>query len=279
MNRYLSAEFKRIFTKKSNIIAFLLMLGLVIGGNLLLHQGYRFNENAFKDNFERNGGIDSLVLMVGFAMALSASSWMVLFIGSFTMGDENKERAYLRVVESGISRWKIVVSKFILSALIAILFVFIFIVIHCILVAVFFGWNSLNTKMLLFFIQNFALLLIPLLAMLSILLLIYFTVKNELIVAVLFVFLAIRFSSIVGKLAIFAGNFKPIFLNISKYSPSGVFNKISENAYRIFIDESLKYQLDSSFVMELIPLIAVNILIIFAFIGISILVMNRRNLD
>lgn len=115
--------------------------------------------------------------------------------------------------------------------------------------------------------------------MLSILLLIYFTVKNELIVAVLFVFLAIRFSSIVGKLAIFAGNFKPIFLNISKYSPSGVFNKISENAYRIFIDESLKYQLDSSFVMELIPLIAVNILIIFAFIGISILVMNRRNLD
>lgn len=113
MNRYLSAEFKRIFTKKSNIIAFLLMLGLVIGGNLLLHQGYRFNENAFKDNFERNGGIDSLVLMVGFAMALSASSWMVLFIGSFTMGDENKERAYLRVVESGISRWKIVVSKFI----------------------------------------------------------------------------------------------------------------------------------------------------------------------
>ena len=263
MNRYLRAESKRILTKKSNIIAFLIMLGLVIGGNLLLLQAYKSSGKTFVYGIGKSLEVDSMILMVGLAMALAASSWMVLFIGSITMGDENKERAYLRPVECGISRWNIVVAKFILSMAISILIVFVLIGIHCILVRIFFGWNSLNTQILLFFIQNFALMLIPLFAMLSILLSIYFTVKNEIIVGSIFIFLVVQFSKILDKLSFFTGKAKPVVLIISKYSPSGVFNRISENAYKIFIGEGLEYQLDRNFILDLIPAIITNIFIIW----------------
>lgn len=278
MGRYLKAEFKRIFTKTGNLISLLIVLAIVVGGNLLINQGVSINGPITASSTPK-GGIPSVALMIGTAMAISAANWMVIFIGAFVMGDERKERGYLRPVESGISRTKIVISKFILSLITAVIVLLLVMGLHFLMVYLLFGWNSYCTEIVSFFFLNIALEIIPLIAILSILLLIYFVVRNEFVVTVLFIFFGIKLHTVLGYISMFAGKAKYLLSGIASYSPSGVFSKISSNAFSIIGTGDGPFVLDPKFVNDLIPQLGINAIIAVVVIGITTFIMNRRNLD
>ncbi|MBP2025254.1 hypothetical protein [Peptoniphilus stercorisuis] len=278
MDRYLKAEFKRVFTKTGNLISLLIIFAIVIGGNILINQGVSVN-GPISPNSTPKGGIPSIAIMIGTSMALSAANWMVLFVGAFVMGDERKERAYLRVVESGISRSKIVISKFIVSFVVAIIVLFVSMLLHFTIVYFLFGWNSYCTEIVKFFLLNIGLEIIPLISILSILLLIYFVVKNEFLVTILFILFGIKIHSLLRYISMFSGRLKYIIAGIASFSPSGVFSKISSNAFSIIGTGDGPFILEKEFVNSLIPQLTINAILALVVIGITIVIMNRRNLD
>lgn len=278
MGRYFKAEFKRVLNKKGNIIALLILFGIILGGNILISKGISINGPIEANNLPV-GGATAIAMMIGVSMALGSSSWMVLFIGAFVMGDEKKERAYLRPVEAGISRTKIVITKFIISMIIAISTLILAMSFHFLIVRLFFGWNEVASELVRFFFANILLELIPLLAIMSILILIYFIIKNEFLVTILFILFGLKLHVFLSYISLFAGKAKFILAGIGKYSPSGVFSKISSNSFNIISLGKSPFVLDPKFVSDLVPSIIINAIIIVAVMGITIIYMNRSDLD
>lgn len=278
MGRYLKAEVKRIFSKTGNLISLLIVFLLVIGGNIIINKFFSLR-GPIAPGSTSSAGVAPVSLMIGTSIAIRAANWMVLFVGAFVMGDERKERAYLRPIESGISRTKIVLSKFILSFVIAMLVLFAVMGLHFAIVYLLFGWSSACTEIAKYFLMNISLEIIPLMAILSILMLIYFVVRNEFLVVVLYILFGVKIHTLFLYASMVAGRFKPMLRQIASFMPSGVYDKISGSAFNALSMGAGPFTIGENVLNNLVPQLVVNAIIVVVIMGITIGIMNRRDID
>lgn len=287
MSRYLAADFKRIFEKKYNLIfIFLLFSFIALIDGVIAYQYFNSGSEfgvAQTLNFgsvsisTARDNISGIFMLLAFNAIFATSFIVMLIMSTLVMGDEQKERGFLRAVESGISRTDIVIVKFILLVAVSFILLIGALIFHFVLVAMLFGMESENILLIKEFIKIFSLYIIPLINLLALSELLYIAIKQELLVGFLYAVVGIILPNIIKLLLTITNIRSEVVLKILSYHPasiltglnntviSSVFMKEGMSIYKVVPDLSLKIFVNAALTMILIVM--------------CIFTMNRRNLD
>ena len=282
MSRYIGAELRRIFSKKANLITIAVILGIIFLLDIIMFKGFNYSKSEIMVNY----GIESveaasdetgeLLSVLAFNAICATSGFVILILSSFVMGDEIKERAYLRLYEAGLGRGKIVLSKYILSIAVSFIMLVLVLAVHFLNIGIMFGLNRNELILLKEFGKIFLLYLVPLLNLLALSEFLFLAFSQEWLVGLLYVITGLMLPGMLRGIFSMAGYSGKILDTLLSLHPGSVISGLNANLMT-FTFESRLVNL-SDLMSGMLLKITANGIMALIIILLSIAVLKRRNL-
>lgn len=270
MSKYFKTDFKRALSRRNTKIGLLISVAFVIIVNALLFRSLGGQSNLLSPGEQAMGYTPSELLIIIATQAITIMFPYVAFtVASIFYVEEKKERGILRVVECGISKESIAISKFIESIIFCIIYATVIFGIHVLIVKILYGLDGDSVKYIMDLINIVGILSLPMISGIACMNLFALQISGEFIWSVITIIYTVFLDSIVKYLGMILRS--QTIMQISTYMPSSAF-KIASSLVTMEGTANLNF---ADFKIQIIS----SVIFIVLFMALSIYTIKTRDLD
>ena len=270
MLKYFKTDFRRVFSRTSTKVFWIISIIFVLFVNSMSYLSLAGKTNLLSPGENVRGFTSSeFLILIAFQAIFTTIPYITFIAASYVYVEEDKERGILRAVECGISKRNIVISKFIESIIISIIYAVVVIGFHILIVKILYGLDGDSLHYIMDLIKTIGLLALPLISLIACMNFLSLQIKGELISSIITVLYGTYLHTILRYLGLL---FKSgAIQKVATFMPSAIFRKLASivNTNGIanvnFLDYKIYY--------------ITSVFFIILFISLSIITVNKRDLD